>query len=104
LNLVFRLQDMQTQPQRGPVARLLVSLLMIVTAVAAFFFGAVLIVILIGVIAILFFVLYLRAWSLRRKQGLNARPENFGKQRDSGVTIEGEYTVQDGDKDTREEN
>jgi len=99
---VFRLQDMQSQPRRGPLTRLLASLLLIGVAVIALFFGAIIIAILIGVAAILFIFLYLRAWWLRRKLGLNARPRHSRKQHDAGVTIEGEYTVEDGDKNNRD--
>jgi uncharacterized iron-regulated membrane protein len=100
---VFRLQGMQPQPQRGPLARLLTSLLLIGVAVVALFFGAILIAILIGLAAILFIFLYLRAWWLRRKLGLNVHPHHSQKPRDAGVTLEGEYTVEKGDNQGRDD-
>jgi len=100
---MFRLQGMQPQPQRGPLTRLLASLLLIGVAVIALFFGAIIIAILIGIAAILFIFLYLRAWWLRRKLGLNVHPHHSRKRNDTGVTIEGEYTVKDGDNKGRDE-
>ncbi len=99
---MFRLQGMPPQSQRGPVVRLLASLLLIAVGAIAVFFGAIIIAILIGVAAILFIFLYLRAWWLRRKLGLNVHPRHSRKQHDTGVTIEGEYTVEDGDKNNRD--
>ena len=99
---MFRLQGMHPQSQQGPFARLLVSLLLIAAGVCALFFGAVIITVLIGLGAILFFILYLRAWWLRRKLGLNVPPHHSRQTPDSGVTIEGEYTVEDEDKDGRD--
>jgi len=101
---VFRLQGMQPQPQRNPFARLLVSLLLIAVGVIAVFFGAIIIAVLIGFAAILFIILYLRAWWLRRKLGLNVHPQHHQERHDGSVTIEGEYTVENDDKKTRDEN
>jgi len=100
---VFRLQGMQPQLQRNPFARLLVSLLLIAVGAIAVFFGAIIIAVLIGFVAILFIILYLRAWWLRHKFGLNVHPQHSRKTPDSGVTIEGEYTVEDEDKDGRDD-
>ncbi|MDE2091202.1 MAG: hypothetical protein KGJ08_04810 [Gammaproteobacteria bacterium] len=96
---MIRLQGFQSQSQQGPFARLLASLLLIVAGVFALFFGAFIIAILLGIGVILFFILYLRAWWLRRKLGLNVHPRNSRKTHDSGVTIEGEYTVEDDNND-----
>ncbi|MGH8397874.1 MAG: hypothetical protein ACRETA_06485 [Gammaproteobacteria bacterium] len=95
---MFRLQGMQSQSQRGPIARLLTTLLLIAVGVIALFFGAVIVAILIGVAAILFIVLYLRAWWLRRKLGLNLHPPHHSHMHDEGTTIDGEYTVENSDK------
>lgn len=100
---MFRLQDMQPQPRRGPLTRLLASLLLIGVAVIALFFGAIIIAILIGMAAILFIFLYLRAWWLRRKLGLNVHPRHPRKRHVAGVTLEGEYTVEKGDNKGRDE-
>ena len=100
---MFRLQGVKPQPQRGPLARLLASLLLIGVAVVALLFGAILIAILIGLAAILFIFLYLRAWWLRRKLGLNVHPHHPQKPRDAGVTLEGEYTVEKGDNQGRDD-
>ena len=99
---MFRLQGMQPNSQQNPFARLLASLLLIVAGVFALFFGAFIIAILLGIGVILFFILYLRAWWLRRKLGLNVPPHHSRQTPDSGVTIEGEYTVEDEDKDGRD--
>jgi len=103
VDTVFRLQDMQPKPQRGPLTRLLASLLLIGVAVIALFFGAIIIAILIGVAAILFIFLYLRAWWLRRKLGLNVHPHHSRKRNDAGVILEGEYTVEKGDNEGRDD-
>ena len=100
---MFRLQGMQSQPQRGPLTRLLTSLLLIGVAVIALFFGAIIIAILIGMAAIVFIFLYLRVWWLRRKLGLNVHPHHSRKRQDAGVTIEGEYTVEDDDNKGRDD-
>jgi len=100
---VFRLQGMPPQSQRGPVARLLASLLLIAVGAVAMFFGAIIIAVLVGIAAILFIFLYLRAWWLRRKLGLDVHPRHSRKPRDNGVTIEGEYTVEDGDNKGRDD-
>jgi UPF0716 family protein affecting phage T7 exclusion len=90
---VFRLQGMQSQSQQGPFARLLASVLLVVAGVFALLFGAFIIAVLIGIGVILFFILYLRAWWLRRKLGSNVPPQYSPKGRDGGITIDGEYTV-----------
>ncbi len=100
---MFRLQGMPPQSQRGPIARLLASLLLIAVGAVAVFFGAIIIAVLVGIAAILFIFLYLRAWWLRRKLGLDMHPRHSRKPRDNGVTIEGEYTVEDGDSKGRDE-
>lgn len=100
---MFRLQDIQPQSQRGPFARLLTSLLLIAAGVFALFFGAFIIAVLLGVGVILFFILYLRAWWLRRKLGLNVHPRHHQGQSESGVTIEGEYTVEHENQDGRKD-
>jgi uncharacterized iron-regulated membrane protein len=97
---VYRLQGMQPQSQQNPIARLLASILLIAAGVFALFFGAVIIAILIGIAVILFFILYIRAWWLRRKLGLDVHPRHHRRRQEGGVTIEGEYTVEDGDEDT----
>lgn len=94
---MFRLQGMQSQSQRGPIARLLTTLLLVTVGVIALLFGAVIIAILIGLAAILFIFLYVRAWWSRRKLGLNVHPHH-SRAHDEGATIEGEYTVENGDK------
>ncbi|MGA9855269.1 MAG: hypothetical protein WBR29_08355 [Gammaproteobacteria bacterium] len=98
---MFRLQGMQPQSQRGPFARLLTSLLLIAAGLFALFFGAIIIAILIGLAVILFFILYLRSWWLRRKLGLNVHPHHTRGKQESGVTIEGEYTVDNENKNER---
>ena len=98
---MFRLQGMHPQSQQGPFARLLVSLLLIAAGVCALFFGAVIITVLIGLGVILFFILYIRAWWLRRKLGSNVPPQYPPERQDGGVTIEGEYTVENKNKEQR---
>lgn len=92
---------MQPQSQQGPFARLLASLLLVAAGVFALFFGAFIIAVLIGIGIILFFILYLRAWWLRRKIGLNVPPNHLRSRHEGGVTIEGEYTVENEDNDEK---
>lgn len=101
---MFSLRARQPQPQHNPFARLLASLLLIAVGAIALFFGAVIIAVLIGLAAILFIFLYLRAWWLHRQLGLNVHPHRSRKRHHTGVTIEGEYTVQDSDKKSRDVN
>ncbi len=92
---------MQPQSRQGPFARLLASLLLVVAGVFALFFGAFIIAVLLGIGVILFFILYLRAWWLRRKLGLNVHPKHPRSGHEGGVTIEGEYTVENENKDDK---
>jgi membrane protein implicated in regulation of membrane protease activity len=94
---------MQPQTRQNPFARLLATLLLIAAGVFALFFGAVIIAVLIGIGVILFFILYLRAWWLGRKLGLNVHPHHPRGQQDDGITIEGEYTVEDSDQQKRDD-
>ncbi len=97
-----RLPDMQPQGQSGPIAKLLTSLLLIAIGAIALFFGAIIIAVLIGFAAILFLALYLRTLWLRHKLGMNVHPRHSREHSESGVTIEGEYTVMDDKKNNRE--
>jgi uncharacterized iron-regulated membrane protein len=99
--MMFQLQDMYTKSSQSPLARFIASLLLIVVGIFALFFGAFIIAVLIGLGVILFFILYLRAWWLRRKLGMNLHPHHSRKAPVSGVTIEGEYTVEDNSKDAQ---
>ncbi|MGH8415062.1 MAG: hypothetical protein ACRESX_10080 [Gammaproteobacteria bacterium] len=91
---------MQPLHQRGPLARILISLLIILAAVVAVLFGVIILAILLGAGLVFFAFLYLRGWWLRRKLGLNLHPPHHSHTHSKGTTIEGEYTVEDGsDKD-----
>lgn len=74
---------------RGPVTRFLSALVLILIFTLAFFVGTVLFLTILGVLAILLLVFYLRFWWLRRRW---ARQHPQAAQRGS-VTLEGEYTV-----------
>lgn len=93
-------QNRQVQGGRSPVTRILIALLLVLAGVVALIFGAVILVVLLGTAAIFFALWYLRGWWLRRKLGLNVRPRHVHKRHAAGVTIEGEYTVEDA-KDKR---
>lgn len=76
-------------PTQGPVSRFVSALILILIFTLAFFVGTVLFLSILGVLAVLFLVFYLRFWWLRRRWArgqLRAAPR-------SGVTLEGEYTV-----------
>ena len=76
-------------PTQGPVSRFLSALVLILIFTLAFFVGTVLFLTILGVLAVLFLVFYLRFWWLRRRW---ARQHQQPAQRGS-VTLEGEYTV-----------
>ena len=98
-----RLPGMQPETPGGAFAKLFASLLLIAVGLIALFFGAVIIAVLIGLAAILFVFLYFRAWWLRHKLGLDVHPRHSSrKAHDDRVTIEGEYTVESENQDSRE--
>ena len=76
-------------PNQGPVSRFLSALVLILIFTLAFFVGTVLFFTILGVLAVLFLVFYLRYWWLRRRW---ARQHPQAAQR-GRVTLEGEYTV-----------
>jgi ABC-type bacteriocin/lantibiotic exporter with double-glycine peptidase domain len=76
-------------PSRGPVTRFLSALVLILIFTLAFFVGTVLFLTVVGILAVLLLVFYLRFWWLRRRL---VRDHPQTAQRGS-VTLEGEYTV-----------
>lgn len=89
-----RIQGLRARSGAGPITRVLVSLLLILVIAVAVFFGLIFLVVLAGVLMILFVIFYVRTWWLRRRLGLNVRPRPQ-QPGDGGVTIDGEYTVED---------
>ncbi|MGH8283565.1 MAG: hypothetical protein ACRESE_06930 [Gammaproteobacteria bacterium] len=100
---MFRFQGMQPHSQQNPLVRILVALLLVVAAAVAVVFGVIIVAVLLGAAVIFFAFLYLRAWWLRRKLGLNLHPpHHHSRKHDNGTTIEGEYTIENGsNKDKR---
>lgn len=76
-------------PTQGPVSRFVSALVLTLVFTLAFFVGTVLFLSILGVLAVLFLVFYLRFWWLRRRWAREQRPAAPG----GGVTLEGEYTV-----------
>ena len=89
-----RIQGLRARSGAGPITRVLVSLLLILVVAVAVFFGLIFLVILAGILMILFVIFYVRTWWLRRRPVIHAHPRPQ-HQRDGGVTIDGEYTVED---------
>ena len=91
-------QGRQSQGAIRPLTRALLSLLVVLIAVVAVLFGVVIIAIVIAIAIILLAFLSIRAWWLQRKLRLHVHPRHRRQHRDRGVTLEGEYTVEDSGK------
>lgn len=74
--------------QQGLFSRLLSAIVLLAIFAAAFFLGMVLFLVILGTVAVLALVFYLRLWWLRRTSA--GRPQASPQ---SGVTLEGEYSV-----------
>ncbi|MGA9853339.1 MAG: hypothetical protein WBR15_10465 [Gammaproteobacteria bacterium] len=96
---MYRVKSMQPHNKKGLVARILITLLLVLAGAVALIFGVVIVAVLLGAAVILFIFLYLRNWWVRHKLGLNVRPKHHAHTHEDGATIEGEYTVAEPDDD-----
>lgn len=90
----FRLHSTQPALPRSLLSRILTAIMLVVVGAAALVFGAAILAILLVAAVVFFAVLYLRAWQLRRRLGLNVYPRH-AHGNDKATIIEGEYTVTD---------
>jgi len=84
---MIRIQGFPNLRGQGPVMRLFSAILLLAVFGIAVTLGFFILLGLLGVVAVLAMVFYVRFWWLRRKLTAGARKQA------GGITLEGEYTI-----------